>query len=336
MKYLIDYSDVRGVKIAKTAALAPLADVGDTAYLIMAKKFGAAYTVSEMTSAKGLVYGDKKTAALLEIVDAERPAAVQLFGSEPEYIAKAVEIALQYNPDIIDINAGCPVNKIVKDGAGSALMKTPKLFGEVVESAVKAAEPSGVPVSVKIRTGWNADSVNVIEIAKIAENAGAAAITVHGRTREQFYSGKADWSAIAAVKNAVRIPVIGNGDVDSAESCAKMYEETGCDLVMVGRASFGQPWLFREINHYFATGELLPPATLTERLAVMREHIELAVSLKGERRAIRESRKQAAWYIKGIHGAAAIRHKCMSLESLDDLYKLIETITEEFRLLEIR
>jgi tRNA-dihydrouridine synthase B len=321
----MDYVTIKNVKIRKTAALAPLADVADAACRVIARNHGAAYAVGEMTSAKGLVYGDSKTAELLQIgVSEPRPAAVQLFGSEPEFIAKAVGIALRYNPDIIDINAGCPVNKIVKGGAGSALMKTPKLFGQVVESAVKASPD--VPVTVKIRTGWDADSINAVEIAKIAESAGAAAITVHGRTRVQMYSGEADWSLIAAVKSAVSVPIIGNGDVVCGCSCAAMYEQTGCDLVMIGRASFGRPWLFREIEHYLATGEILPEPPLEAKLAVLREHIELAVRLKGERIAMRESRKQAAWYIKGIRGAAAIRHKCMELETLGDLYKLIDEI----------
>jgi tRNA-dihydrouridine synthase B len=322
----MEYVNIKNVKIKKTAVLAPLADVADAACRITAKKFGAAYTVGEMTSAKGLVYGDKKTAELLRIHDAERTSgacAVQLFGNEPEFIAKAVVIALQYNPDIIDINSGCPVNKIVSSGGGSALMKTPKLFGQIVESAVLA---STVPVTIKIRIGWDENSINAVEIAKIAESAGASAITVHGRTRVQMYSGKADWSMIAAVKNAVSVPVIGNGDVVDAESAAEMYKQTGCDLVMIGRASFGNPWVFEQICSFANLGVQQPP-TLSEKLAVMREHIELAVKLKGEYTAMRESRKQAAWYIKGIRGAAALRSKCMSLETLDDLYRLIETIT---------
>jgi nifR3 family TIM-barrel protein len=293
-----------------------MADAADTAFRIMAKRFGAAYTVGEMTSAKGLLFGDKKTAELLKLSDTERPSAVQLFGSEPDVISRAVEIALQYNPDVIDINAGCPVNKIVSSGGGSALMKTPRLFGEVVGAAVKSAGET--PVTVKIRTGWDENSINCTEVAKIAESAGVSAVTVHGRTRAQFYSGKADWSQIAAVKAAVSIPVIGNGDVDSAESCAEMYRWTGCDLVMIGRAAFGNPWVFCGVE-----------PTLRERIDTMREHIELAVALKGERIAMRESRKQAAWYIKGIRGAAGFRHRCMSLLTLDDLYELIEAILNE-------
>jgi tRNA-dihydrouridine synthase B len=320
---------IKNVKIKKTAALAPMADVADTAFRITAKKFAAAYTVGEMCSSKGLTYGDRKTAQLLHITQDERafdsPNAVQLFGCEPDIMAKAAVMSLEYNPDIVDINSGCPVNKVVGTGAGSALMKSPALFGKII-SAVVSAVGDAVPVTVKIRTGWDDNSINAVEIAKIAESCGASALTVHGRTRLQMYSGRADWATIAAVKQSVNIPVIGNGDVTDAESCAAMYEQTGCDLVMIGRAAFGNPWIFREIAHFIETGELLPPPTLQEKLRVMREHIELAVALKGERIALRESRKQAAWYIKGVHGAAALRNRCMSLETLEDLYRLIEMI----------
>lgn len=324
MKYVY----IKNVKIPQTAALAPLADVADTAFRVMAKRFEAAYTVGEMTSAKGLTFGDRKTAELLAIPDIERglysPCGIQLFGSEPESMAKAVRLALPHKPDIIDINAGCPVNKVVSTGAGSALMKTPKLFGEIITEAVKSA--GNVPVTVKIRAGWDEDNINAVEIAKIAESAGASAVTVHGRTRVQMYSGKSDLRVIAAVKNAVNIPVIGNGDVFDVESCMVMYKETGCDLVMIGRAALGNPWIFKEIKRFVKKKELITNPTLNERLKVMKEHIKLAVSLKGERIAMRESRKQAAWYIKGIHGAAVWRTKCMTLETLEDLYKLIEDI----------
>jgi tRNA-dihydrouridine synthase B len=204
-------------------------------------------------------------------------------------------------------------------------MKEPGLFGEIVGSVTQAVNHA-VPVTVKIRLGWDESRINAVEIAKIAQEKGAAAVIVHGRTRVQMYSGKADWEKIAQVKKAVEIPVIANGDVVDAESCMEMYRQTGCDLVMIGRGSFGRPWVFREIEHYFETGEFLPPLTLQERLQIMQEHIELAVSLKGERIAMRESRKQAAWYIKGVRNAAALRNKCMSLETLDDLYRLKEDL----------
>jgi tRNA-dihydrouridine synthase B len=320
---MCNYFNIGKVKIKKTAAMAPMADAADTAFRIMTKKFSAAYTVGEMTSAKGLLFGDRKTTELLKLSPCERPSAVQLFGNEPDVMAKAVDTALKHEPDIIDINCGCPVNKIVSSGGGCAMMKTPEVFEAVIKSAVKV---STVPVTVKIRTGWDSDSINCVELAKIAEAQGVSAITVHGRTRMQFYSGKSDWSLIAAVKEAVNVPVIGNGDVTDAESAVEMYKQTGCDLVMIGRAALGRPWIFREVDRYIEAGEVIEPPTLSEKLEVMKEHIELAVSLKGERVAMKESRKHAAWYIKGVRGAAAFRNKCMSLETLDDLYKLIEEI----------
>ncbi|MCL2036739.1 MAG: tRNA dihydrouridine synthase DusB [Oscillospiraceae bacterium] len=326
----MEYINIGNVRIKKTAALAPIADVGDTAFRITSKMFGAAYTVGEMTSCKGLVYGDRKTTELPHISESERsfdsPSGIQLFGSEPDSIARATEMSLEYKPDIIDINAGCPVNKVVSTGAGSALMKEPRLFFAIVRSAVKAA--SKVPVTVKIRSGWNSEQINAVEIAKLAEEAGASAITVHGRTRVQMYSGKADQDIIAQVKQTVKIPVIANGDVDSAESCMEMYRKTGCDLVMLARASFGKPWIFREIENGMQ-GIPFEPPTLPQKLDIMREHIRLATKLKGERIAMRESRKLAAWYIKGIRNAAMFRNACMGLETLNDLERLIGFIKEQ-------
>ncbi|MDR0221971.1 MAG: tRNA dihydrouridine synthase DusB [Oscillospiraceae bacterium] len=321
----MEYVYIKNVKIAKTAALAPMADVADGAFRTVAKKYGAAYTVGEMVSAKGLVYGDKKTAALLKTADFEsgfeRPRAVQLFGSEPEFMAKAAVIAAGERPDIIDVNAGCPVAKVVKTGAGSALLKpeNAKLFGGIINAVVSAVD---IPVTVKIRSGWDENSINAVETAKIAEYYGALAVAVHGRTKRQAYSGTADWGVIAAVKKAVNIPVIGNGDVDGAEKCVQMYERTGCDLVMVGRAARGRPWIFRDIARYVETGEPPSALDLTEILAVMREHIELIVRDKGESAGMREARKQAAWYLKGIRNAAGYREKCARLVSLKDFYEL--------------
>ncbi len=322
----MEYINIGNVRIEKTAALAPMASVADRAYRLMAKEYGAAYVVGEMASCKGLCYSDRKTAELLSVTEAERPMAVQLFGAEPEFMAGAVKIAEKFNPEIIDINAGCPMPKIVGGGAGSALMKTPQLFGEVVAAAVKATE---LPVTVKIRKGWDDSSVNAVEMAKIAEANGAAAVAVHGRTKEQLYSGKADWDIIRDVKNAVSIPVIGNGDVASPEQCRAMYDYTGCDLVMIGRGSYGRPWLFGQIKDYFEGREVRPEPSFEEKLAIMRRHIGLLVADKGEAVGMKEARRHASWYLKGMTGAARFRNICGTLNTLDDLERLIETIAAE-------
>lgn len=321
----MEYISIGGVKIAKTAALAPMASVADFAYRTMAKEFGAAYVVGEMASCKGLCYSDKKTAELLSVSEFERPMAVQLFGAEPEFMEQAVKITEQYNPDIIDINSGCPMPKIVNGGAGSALMKTPELFGEVVKAAASATK---IPVTVKIRSGWDEDSVNAVEIAKIAEKSGAAAVAVHGRTRSQLYAGEADWDIIRAVKQAVDIPVIGNGDVRSVEECVRMYEYTGCDLVMIGRGSYGRPWLFGQIKDYYEGKEPRPEPTLDEKIDIMRRHITLLVQNKGEITGMKEARRQCAWYVKGLNGAARLRNEFSQMNALADLEHLIDIIYE--------
>lgn len=321
----MEYINIGNVRIKKTAALAPMAGVADTAFRTVMKRFGAAYCVGEMASIKGLVYSDRKTAELLTLTEEERPAAVQLFGCEPEFAARAVEIAERYSPDIIDLNAGCPVPKVAGNGAGCALMKDPKLFGEMVTSIVKAAH---VPVTVKIRAGWDDEHINACEIAHIAEECGASAVAVHARTKTQMYSGRADRSIIAAVKQSVHIPVIGNGDVDSVESCVSMYRETGCDLVMIARGAYGDPWLFRDIDDFFEGRAAQPAPDLDERMDVMREHIELLVKCKGEFIGMKEARAQTAFYLKGIPNAAKYRAMCGRLSEKDDLYELIKLIKQ--------
>lgn len=321
----MEYIQIGKVKIEKTAALAPMASVADKAYRTIAKEFGAAYCVGEMASCKGLCYSDKKTAALLTVTESERPMAVQLFGAEPEFMYKAVRIAEKYKPDIIDINAGCPMPKIVSGGAGCALMRTPELFGKLIDAAVSATD---IPVTVKIRKGWDNDHVNAVELALIAERNGAAAVAVHGRTKEQLYSGKADWDIIKEVKRAVSIPVIGNGDVSSPKDCERMYEYTNCDLVMIGRGSYGRPWIFGQIRDYFDGKSVRPEPDLDEKLAIMRRHIELLVGDKGERTGMKEARRQAAWYIKGINGAAKFRNLFSCMNKLADLDNLVEQIKQ--------
>ncbi len=321
----MEYIQIGQVKIEKTAALAPMASVADKAYRTIAKEFGAAYCVGEMASCKGLCYSDKKTAALLTVTASERPMAVQLFGAEPEFMYKAVRIAEKYKPDIIDINAGCPMPKIVSGGAGCALMRTPELFGKLIDAAVSATD---IPVTVKIRKGWDNDHVNAVELALIAERNGAAAVAVHGRTKEQLYSGKADWDIIKEVKRAVSIPVIGNGDVSSPKDCERMYEYTNCDLVMIGRGSYGRPWIFGQIRDYFDGKSVRPEPDLDEKLTIMRRHIELLVGDKGERTGMKEARRQAAWYIRGINGAAKFRNLFGCMNKLADLDNLVEQIKQ--------
>lgn len=322
---MTDTLKIGNVSIERTAALAPMAGVADRAYRLMCKKYGAAYVVSEMVSAKGICYSDRKTAELCTVTGEERPMAVQLFGSEPEFMAEAVKIVLDYKPDIIDINMGCPVPKVVGTGAGSALMKDVKLAAAVAEAAVKAA--GDTPVTVKIRSGWSTESINAPEMAKALEAAGAAAIAVHGRTRDMFYSGASDMNVVKAVKEAVGVPVIGNGDITDFRTCSEMYERTGCDLVMIGRGSYGNPFVFREIAAQLR-GEAYAPPTLEEKMRVMLEHIRLILELseKCEELAMHEARKHAAWYMNGYYGSAKFRGRCYQLSS----YAEAEALAAEF------
>lgn len=320
----MEYIKIGNVKIEKTAALAPMASVADRAYRLICREYGASYVTSEMVSAKGLCYSDRKTNELCTVTEKERPMAIQLFGNEPEFMERAVEIVSRYNPDIIDINMGCPVPKVVGIGCGSALMRDVKQAAAVAESVVRA---SSVPVTVKFRKGWDDSSVNAVEFAKAMEASGAAAITVHGRTRERFYTGEADWKIISEVKKNVKIPVIANGDVTDLKSCLDMYEQTGCDLVMIGRGSYGNPFIFKEISSYYKGEEYTAP-TIEEKMSVMLRHIRLIldISEKSEELAIHEARKHAAWYMNGYYASAKFRARCYNLTS----YSEAEQLAEEF------
>lgn len=314
---------IGNVEIKGFAALAPMAGVADRAFRELCTDFGAAYVVGEMVSSKGITYNSEKSWELLELSEKERPAAVQIFGYEPDVMVKAADFAMRYHPDIIDINMGCPAPKIAGNGSGAALMKNPSLCGEIVR-AVSNAVP--VPVTVKIRKGWDKNSINAVEVAKICEESGAAAITVHGRTREQQYMPSADWEIIRLVKQAVRIPVIGNGDITSAEDAAKMFEQTNCDLVMIGRGALGNPWIFREINSLLGHDRPSLPVSDAERITVLLRHIRTLCEYKGESIGIREARKHSAWYFKGMKNAASLRKKAGMLESFDDLVELCKMV----------
>lgn len=305
------------------AALAPMAGVADRAFRELCVGFGAAYVVGEMVSAKGITYNSEKSFELLELSRQERPAAVQLFGYEPDVMAKAADFAMKYSPDIIDINMGCPAPKIACNGSGSALMKNPQLCGEIVRAVSQTVD---VPVTVKIRKGWDSSSVNAVEIAVICEQAGAKAVTVHGRTRSQQYAPPVDIDIIRQVKQAVSIPVIGNGDITSAQDAADMYEKTGCDLVMVGRGALGNPWIFREINSLLGADRPSLPVSPAERISVLIRHIQKLCEYKGEAVGMREARKHAAWYFKGMRDAAALRRKAGTLEKFDDLIELCKSV----------
>lgn len=281
--------------------LAPMAGITDKPYRMICREYGAGMVCSEMVSAKGLHYNDKKTASLMD-VSGESPCAIQIFGSDPDIMAEIVPKVIEYEPDIIDINMGCPAPKIVGNGDGSALMKTPELMGRIVR-AVSGASP--VPVTVKIRKGWEDD--NSLECAKILEENGAAAITVHGRTRREFYSGKADWDAIKHIKEELSIPVIGNGDIFKAEDAVRMIEYTGCDGVMVARGAQGNPWIFKQIDELMNDGKVSTFPTPKEKLETALRHINMLIKDKGESRGIKEARKHIAWYIKGLKGASAIK-----------------------------
>lgn len=308
------------VELESNILLAPMAGVTDKAFRMIVKPFGPALMYTEMVSGKGLFYKSKKTADLLTADESEKPVAVQIFGHDADIMAEIANSALEYGAAVIDINMGCPAPKIVNNGDGCALMKSPETAAKVISAVCRAVD---VPVTVKFRAGWDDKSINAVEFAKIAEQSGASAVTVHGRTREQFYSGTADLDIIKAVKAAVKIPVIGNGDIIDGGSAAHMLEYTGCDGIMVGRAAEGNPWIFKEISAYLKEGTVLPPPDLDERREVALKHLGLLVEFKGEHRGVLEGRKHMAWYFKGVSGGAVLRTALNKAQKYDEMCGLI-------------
>ena len=314
---------IGNVEIKNGVFLAPMAGVTDRAFRFMCKKYGAGGETTEMVSAKAICYGDKKTGKLAEIHEEDRPCGLQLFGSEPDILARAAKSVLEaYSPDFIDINMGCPAPKIVNNGEGSALMKKPSLCCDIV-SAVKKEIKDKVPLTVKIRSGFDKEHINAVEVALLCEKAGADAIFVHGRTREQMYMPPVDYSVIRDVKSAVKVPVIGNGDITSGLDAVKVREYTGCDGVMIGRAAQGNPYVFAEIASYLK-GEVYTPVSKEVKKADVKQHISLLIEDKGEYVGVREARKHVAWYIKGLAGSASMRNRVNMAESLEEMLSLID------------
>lgn len=314
---------IGNVTLDNNIILAPMAGVSDLPFRLLCREQGAGLVCMEMVSAKAIYYNNRNTESLMEIHPQEMPVSLQLFGSDPVIISEMAKRIEERPFSFLDINMGCPVPKVVNNGEGSALMKNPGLVEEILKSLVKAIRK---PVTVKIRKGFNDESVNAVEIAKIAESCGVAAVAVHGRTREQYYSGHADWDMIAQVKDAVKIPVIGNGDVDTPQAAERMLAQTGCDGVMIGRAAQGNPWLFREIREYLEKGVILPRPSNQEKKEVILRHAALQLEYKGEYTGVREMRKHLAWYTVGMPHSARFRQMINSMETMDELLAGVESI----------
>ena len=312
---------IGNVTLENNLILAPMAGVTDLPFRLLCKEKGAGLLCMEMVSAKAILYKNKNTQALLEIDPRENPVSLQLFGSDPDIISQIAHEIEERPFDILDINMGCPVPKIVNNGEGSALMKNPVLAGKIIEKTVKAIQK---PVTVKIRKGFDDEHVNAVEMARVAQESGAAAVAVHGRTREQYYSGKADWDIIRQVKEAVSIPVIGNGDLLTAEDVIAMKEQTGCDGFMIGRGAQGNPWIFEQILHYFRTGEKLPKPSVEEVTDMILRHAKMMLEFKGEYTGIREIRKHAAWYTAGYPNSAKLRVAINAVENYEELERLLK------------
>lgn len=316
---------IGNVEIKGNVALAPMAGVTDLPFRLLCKENGCGYLYTEMVSAKAILYNNKNTEALLNVTEGENPIAVQLFGSDPQIMADMAKRLEERPFDVIDVNMGCPVPKVVNNGEGSALMKDPVLVGKIVEAMANAINK---PVTVKIRAGFNSQSINAPEIARIVQESGGAAVAVHGRTREQYYSGKADWDVIARVKANVSIPVIGNGDILTGQDAIDMMKQTGCDGVMIGRGARGNPWIFNQINEYLSSGKEMVPPDITEIRDMILRHAKMLVEVKGEYTGIREMRKHFAWYTAGMKHASGLRNEVNHVEHMEQLEALCEALTE--------